>query len=237
MPEYDSITAKHYAAWRPPLHRQILAKVFSPSERFQRGLDMGCGTGHSTHALSAYCDEVIGVDPSQQMIDLAEGNDRVRFVTQTDYVVGIDQGFGDGKFDIFTFAGSLHYQQPDRIIEDIFALAKDVATVLVYDFEIRLEEVVQRLFGQALPDSDYDHQKNFAGVSKGNLREVMRHEERLYFSASAEELAHLFLSVKPWRDTWLSGESHASLTQRLMLHTPHTRGLLAADTYLTRYAI
>jgi hypothetical protein len=42
---YDSTSARHYAAFRPPLHSLILERVIGPSESFQVGLDIGCGTG------------------------------------------------------------------------------------------------------------------------------------------------------------------------------------------------
>lgn len=233
MAEYDDITARHYAAWRPPLHGPILAKAFAEGENFIKGLDVGCGVGHSSHALAKYCAQVTGLEPSEEMVELAVGTDQVRFLQQME---SITLGVPDRGYDLFTFAGSLHYQEPDQVIEGMSLLASVGATVVVYDFDVQLEEVASWLLGGPLPGGDYDHRKNFSGVANAALKEVMHHEERLYFSVSAEELAHLLLSVESWRMACFSDESHATLTQRLLPHFSRERGLLQADTYLTRYA-
>ncbi len=67
--EYNQAVAEHYAAFRPPLHQLILKKLLNPGERLQSGLDIGSGTGYSAIALSGYCDHVIGLDPSESMIE------------------------------------------------------------------------------------------------------------------------------------------------------------------------
>lgn len=71
---YDTLAAHHYAAFRPPLHTRILERVIHPGESFQTGLDVGCGTGHSTLALRRHCAHVIGLDPSQAMLDAAQAH-------------------------------------------------------------------------------------------------------------------------------------------------------------------
>lgn len=57
---YNLVTARHYAAYRPPLHASILALGLRDDELFREALDVGCGTGSSTHALGRWCDRVIG---------------------------------------------------------------------------------------------------------------------------------------------------------------------------------
>ena len=49
---YDSFTAMHYAAYRPPLHEVILDKTIEG--KFDLGLDVGCGTGTSSIALASF---------------------------------------------------------------------------------------------------------------------------------------------------------------------------------------
>lgn len=58
--EYDEAIAYHYNAYRPPLHEVILSQVLGKDERFQNGLDIGCGTGYSAIALAKYCSQVYG---------------------------------------------------------------------------------------------------------------------------------------------------------------------------------
>ena len=69
--EYDKITAFHYASYRPPLHSKILKRCLV--DRFyDSGLDIGCGTGQSSIALSDFCNRVVGIDSSSEMI--SKGN-------------------------------------------------------------------------------------------------------------------------------------------------------------------
>lgn len=59
---YDRLTAIHYSANRPPLHLGIL-RQYLPDRQFATGLDIGCGTGHSSVALAAFYQRVIALDP------------------------------------------------------------------------------------------------------------------------------------------------------------------------------
>ena len=59
---YSPAVAAHYAAYRPPLHARLLARVLGDRGPFDVGLDVGCGTGRSTVALAAHCARVYGVD-------------------------------------------------------------------------------------------------------------------------------------------------------------------------------
>ncbi len=234
--EYDDITAAHYAAWRPPLHQKILALAITPGKRFDHGLDVGCGTGQSTHALATFCDQVVGVDPSQQMIDRAQGDDCVRFLAQSRNNGKIDQGFLDGAFDVITFAGSLHYQKPEIALEEISWLASEPATIIVYDFNVRLSPVFIAL-GQQPEAGDYDHKKNFGELTKYGLKESLQKAETLSFSASAEELGHLLFSVRDWREGILSGYDYAGLVALLTQSFSGEPINLSADVFITRYGI
>src|SRR5262245_32911506 len=79
-----------------------------------RALDFGCGIGRLTQALAPHFDEVVGVDISQPMIDLARANnrhgDRVRYVCnlRTDLAA-----FVDGAFDYVQSAFVLQHMRPE----------------------------------------------------------------------------------------------------------------------------
>lgn len=59
---------------RPFLHREVINKFIKDigKEQFQFGMDVGCGAGLSTRALSNVCTKVIGTDISSQMIGNSE---------------------------------------------------------------------------------------------------------------------------------------------------------------------
>ncbi len=58
---YDDQIARHYAAYRPPLHQLIINEALE-NQLFEVGLDIGCGTGCSAIALADRCRQVFGVD-------------------------------------------------------------------------------------------------------------------------------------------------------------------------------
>ena len=143
--QYTTTIAKHYASFRPPLHRLILNRMVRPLESFQNGLDMGCGTGYSTIALIEYCERVFGLDLNQAMLDEAEQHPRIH------YICG-DGAYGIGlipvqAFDVVTFAGSLFYMKTDKLRSELARVCKPNGSVFVYDFEVLLDAILNRDWG------------------------------------------------------------------------------------------
>lgn len=80
-----------------------------------RALDFGCGVGRLTRPLSGHFDEVVGVDISPRMIELAEaGNpagERCRFVLNDRPDLGV---FPDASFDLVYASLVLQHLPPDH---------------------------------------------------------------------------------------------------------------------------
>ncbi len=191
MPErYDTITARHYAAYRPPLHEAILERLADPSERFASGLDFGCGAGQSTIALAQYCDRICGVDLNTTMLDQAKPHPNVTYKRAT--VETLDQCPGQ-PYDVVTFAGSLFYAKSDELRTALNGVCAPSATILVYDFKIHLDPFLESV---ALPVSsglsNYDYDINLSDWS--GYETTIQGAERLSISATAQEMAHLLLS-------------------------------------------
>jgi SAM-dependent methyltransferase len=71
-----------------------------------RALDAGCGAGRHTQALAAHVDEVIGIDISAPLIDLAQQ----RSGPNVRYVVGDLRAFADPDgFDLVFSSTTLHH--------------------------------------------------------------------------------------------------------------------------------
>src|SRR5690625_1496286 len=111
---YDTATAKHYAAYRPPLHRLILEKTLDRSESFRSALDVGCGTGYSSLALVPFSDRICGIDNSEEMLNLAEKHPKISYKFGD---VDSLSDLTDQPFDIVTFAGSLVYTKSPKLRE------------------------------------------------------------------------------------------------------------------------
>lgn len=209
---YNNAVAQHYAAYRPPLHELILARTIDQDETFSIGLDIGCGTGRSTVALANYCDRVIGVDPSQPMLADTEQHPKVTYVCAPGDDLSDVQA---GRVDIVSFAGSLHYAKTNQLRRQLAEVCLPGAVVVVYDFEVLLEEVLSDL-EMDIPavDSDYDHQANIADWEE--FPASILESGQLVLDLSSEELGHVLLADSHRYEALSAKLKTSSLFERLV---------------------
>lgn len=127
--------ASGYATARPPVHPEILRRFRQQRQApiYARALDVGCGAGLSTRALTPYAKHAIGIEPAESMLHQA----RKAGITAS-LVTARGEGlpFGDHTIDFMTAAGSLNYTDG---LQEFFREARRVFTprnggMLVYDF-------------------------------------------------------------------------------------------------------
>lgn len=189
MEAYDQITATHYAAFRPALHEVILSRCLEG--RFGYALDPGCGTGSSSIPLTHFCDRVVGIDPSQEMLSQAIFHPQISYSLFN----GMDLEFDDDLFDLVTFAGSLVYAKSQRILDETIRVIKPSGTILVYDFEILIDAVFERLgISRSSQATLYNHRENFDGLRQDGIELINSTTEQISFPIQADNLAHLLLS-------------------------------------------
>src|SRR4051794_10696125 len=80
-PFVGASVARRYAAARPALHAEAVALAASRVPGARRAIDIGCGTGLSTRALTQLAEYVVGVDVSEDMLDQAIKKEAVLFVS------------------------------------------------------------------------------------------------------------------------------------------------------------
>jgi ubiquinone/menaquinone biosynthesis C-methylase UbiE len=190
--EYDSITAYHYRSYRPPLHEVLLARHLPAERRYDKGLDVGCGTGASSLALSAYCREVIGIDTSLPMLEHAIPDPQIDYQPFD----GKKLEFEDNTFDIITFAGSLYYAKSQTLLDECVRVCRQKALIIVYDFQIHLDPLIQYLApdpGRA-SEEEYNHREDFSGLETGKIVMEKAFQEELQINIGPPELIHLLLS-------------------------------------------
>ncbi|EAR01963.1 class I SAM-dependent methyltransferase [Maribacter sp. HTCC2170] len=188
---YDPITAKHYAAYRPSLHLPILKKVLD-DDYFTLGLDVGCGTGQSAVALTTLYDKVIAIEPSESMLQNAIPHNQVEYQLCN----GVDLEFNPNTFEVITFAGVLYYCKSQQLLEEVEKVSKSGAKVIIYDFEILLNDTFEQL-GVIPPTKqqlDYDHETNFTDLKLRKLKLEHKAKEQISFDISPTNLAHLLLA-------------------------------------------
>ena len=231
---YDEGAAVHYSAYRPPLHSLILGKVLRRGRPTAVGLDVGCGTGHSAIALANYCANTYAFDASQLMLDRAARDDRVSY-----FAARFEQlPVRNSAVDLVTFSGSLFYVDREAAGVEIRRVCSRNAEVIVYDFEILLDEVLHRcgIYPQAA-GSKYDHGVNFSGDP--GFAEVVVKNERLSIETTAPELTHILLSDSNRLDEFVNkyGTTDPSGSLESDLLSVTDRLSVEADIYYSKYRV
>ncbi len=96
-------------------------------------VDIGCGTGLSTFIWSAISNEVIGIDPSTDMLNTAirnsAGYGNVRFISGFSDNTGLE----DSSADVITCSQSFHWMNPKTTINEVSRILKDKGVFAAYD--------------------------------------------------------------------------------------------------------
>ena len=132
--------ARLYAHSRPPVHREILALVARqlhasgwppPGVTAARALDIGCGAGLSTAALSPLADWSVGIEPMVAMLA-----HRQVVAPGASFVAGRAEQlpFAHRAFDLMTAAGALNYADLDRFLPEADRVLSARGVLVVYDF-------------------------------------------------------------------------------------------------------
>lgn len=117
--------AAGYASARPALHGRILQ--LADAAPCARALDVGCGAGLSTAALSGIAAMPVGVEPACAML---------RYATGGRYLAAAAEAlpFRDGSFPLLTAAGALNYIDLAAFAREARRVLTSAGQLLVYDF-------------------------------------------------------------------------------------------------------
>ena len=103
-----------------------------------RVLDVGCGTGALAARLAGIGYEVVGLDPSQGMLDVMR-----KRAPEVEAVRGsaTEMPFGDGEFDLSLSVATMHHiAEPDavrRALGEMVRVVKPAGRILVWDHNPR----------------------------------------------------------------------------------------------------
>lgn len=237
--EYDQITAFHYNAYRPSLHSKILIECIGQNGEYSCGLDIGCGTGHSSIALAKYCSKVFGIDPSKDMLYNSLSHPKLKYGLYNPKKLDFENDY----FDIITFAGSLYYAKSQQLLNETVRVSAYTGKIIVYDFEIYLEEIFSKLdFAIDLNhNSHYDHRANFSGLNQTNIK-IDQELSNLYtVNLAIPNLSHLLLSSKDnyciLAKIYGDKKIHEKVSQKLYSVLKADIITVEAMTYLTSYSV
>lgn len=137
--------AARYAAGRPDFHAAVIERArrrVAPNDRLERALDIACGTGQSTRALTSIAETVLGVDPAPAMLGAAEPR------TATNYVAAAAEALplAAESFDLASVALALHWFDRTRFVAEVGRVLRPGGWLIVYDHGFRGEMIGQRRF-------------------------------------------------------------------------------------------
>ncbi|GAA5221551.1 class I SAM-dependent methyltransferase [Membranihabitans marinus] len=189
---YNTSTAKHYQAYRPSLHQNILKSVFRKSKIFDQVLDVGCGVGHSSVALLEYGRNITGLEISAAMLEKAKTHKNIQYIcgSLTQYPLP------SSHYDLITFAGSLFYAKSQALLNEVMRISKEEAIILVYDFQLDLSPILSKL-NLILPESNYEHDTDFSDLQASFLHLRETYVSPTSFICSPSEIIHVLFAEKP----------------------------------------
>ena len=115
--------ADTYDEGRPKLPSKALEilKTYS-NNNIETIVDIGCGTGLSTESCTLFANEVIGIEPSIDMLTKAKTkeNKKMRFIQG----YGDKTGLEDESVDIVICSQAFHWMEPESTLKEIYRILK-----------------------------------------------------------------------------------------------------------------
>ena len=231
---YDQVIARHYAAYRPPLHEIILERALAGIPKQPTGLDVGCGTGGSSAALTAFCERVIGVDPSREMLAEAPPHPAVTYERGPAERLPCP----DDSVDLVAFAGSLFYVDPAATTVEVRRVSHPDAVALGYDFVVRLEDALGLLATKSIrPATPYDPRADLGDAA--GLRRDEKHESEVRLEITPTDLGHVLLAetglLPIFEDRYGKPDPLEDLAGDIERCGAHQQ--VTADVFFTRYRV
>lgn len=127
-----STAAERYAQGRPYFHPVVVERIrkfLALAGPIARALDVGCGTGLSTVALTEIAREVVGLDAAPEMIARAPRVERVRYVVASAEKLP----FAEETFDLATLSCVFHWLDRDVFLQEARRVLRARAWLVVYD--------------------------------------------------------------------------------------------------------
>ena len=115
-------------------------------------VDLGCGTGLSTLIWENHCNQVIGIDPNEEMLSVARKKETgsVSFRQAFSHETGIADDFAD----VVMCAQSFHWMEPTQTLVEINRILKPNGIFAAIDYDLppvcnwKAEKAYDELFHQ-----------------------------------------------------------------------------------------
>uniref|UniRef100_A0A8C3FCP2 Methyltransferase type 11 domain-containing protein n=1 Tax=Chrysemys picta bellii TaxID=8478 RepID=A0A8C3FCP2_CHRPI len=148
--QYD---ADSYQKYRFPPSENLQSVIFSYLEEkkvdpVRLAVDVGCGSGQSTHVLAAHFEKVVGTDISEAQIEAAK--QAASFPNVTYHVCPAEElPFEDGSVDLITAFTAAHWFDMPRFMKEVDRVLKPHGCVALStyttDFSMHYKDCSERL--------------------------------------------------------------------------------------------
>lgn len=228
LDEYNCDSAFHYKSYRPPLHEFLLDIIFK-EQTFNNILDIGCGTGNSSIALTKFGESVTGYDPSEPMIHNAQKHSKINYTFELNQLID--------NYGLIVFFGSLFYVDDKSLLFYQNKLSKE-GFLLCCDFQILYEPILSKL-GVCENEIEYDHSTNLDSHNTNSFELINSEKFETEFSCQLNELIHLLLSESHIK-TQLNKKYELSnifknLREELMIHYPQNEIKINSSLFYSYY--
>ncbi|MCP4398645.1 MAG: class I SAM-dependent methyltransferase [bacterium] len=126
--------AEGYSHSRPQYHQIIMNKIrehVNLHGKFNNALDVGCGTGLSTSALTEIATQITGTDRSAEMIAVAQAQHHEN-VTYS-HAPAEHLPFHQQSFDLIAVCGAINWIDRSRFFPEAQRVLKEQGWLIIYD--------------------------------------------------------------------------------------------------------
>ena len=141
----EEVDAHRYDRHRPLFHAvpyRLLRDFWG--RPIPLALDVACGTGHSTEALAAICDKVIGCDPSENMLKEARRDSKLEYVLAS----AEELPFPDGQFDYVNLSMAFQWLDQPRFLRQAHRVLKPEGSLGLLNYGFRAVMVERPEFAE-----------------------------------------------------------------------------------------
>lgn len=120
-----------YSMYPRKCYKYVIEEI--QKKKFNKILDVGCGTGEILNTIATDKNNYYGIDLSEKMVNIAKGKNNSKNIT---YLVGDAEflPFEDSTFDIIICVESFHhYPNPNAVIKEFYRILNNGGTLIICD--------------------------------------------------------------------------------------------------------
>jgi len=203
----DIKRAQRYASARPSFHSQAITSYLKPepNKAFEHILDVGCGTGQSSIALTKWGKKVDAVDSSKAMLDCAGQESNLTYHLSK----AEELPFADQSFDLVFVASSLHWFDRRRFFKEASRVLRSDGIILIYDSVLKdgLSNQFTLEFNQRFPKAYNEVPLHPGELQVFNLKLGGNYRYEFDSTFSDEQIANYFFTLSSVSLSLESGDS------------------------------